>query len=197
MLATALPERPQSAAQAVRRLLGASRRQACASASLVVAAGALSVACHAHAWLALFGAMLLPMLLAALGLLAASHWRRPGWSTLWSMLALLLMSGGALAQWLYQLWLASSHTPGLNRLQIGVSAIGFGALVLAIPLSQAQSQARTLHMAQLRQAALHAELQALQAQVEPHFLYNTLANARYLARHDPDQAVHMLVLSRC
>jgi LytS/YehU family sensor histidine kinase len=44
----------------------------------------------------------------------------------------------------------------------------------------------------LERAALAADLKSLQAQVEPHFLYNTLANTRYLARHDPAQAVRML-----
>lgn len=39
-----------------------------------------------------------------------------------------------------------------------------------------------LQLAELRHAVLAAELKALQAQIEPHFLYNTLANTRYLAR---------------
>jgi sensor histidine kinase YesM len=47
-------------------------------------------------------------------------------------------------------------------------------------------------VAHLRQAALVAEMKALQAQVEPHFLYNTLANTRYLTRRDPDKAAQML-----
>src|SRR5471032_1227001 len=81
---------------------------------------------------------------------------------------------------------------GLGDVQIAAIVLAFGALVLALPLFLAQSQARTLHLADLRQAALSAELKALQAQIEPHFLYNTLANTRYLARHDPDKAVQML-----
>lgn len=39
---------------------------------------------------------------------------------------------------------------------------------------------------------LRAELQLLQAQVEPHFLYNTLANLRQLLRTDVDRALEML-----
>ena len=70
--------------------------------------------------------------------------------------------------------------------------IGFGLLSLALPLWQVQSQAAALRLANLEQAAVTAELKALQAQIEPHFLYNTLANTRYLARHDPEKAVRML-----
>jgi len=42
-----------------------------------------------------------------------------------------------------------------------------------------------------RQATL-ANLRALQAQVEPHFLFNTLANATSLVESDPARAKHML-----
>jgi sensor histidine kinase YesM len=65
-------------------------------------------------------------------------------------------------------------------------------LALGLPLWQAQVRARAQQMAGLRHAVLAAELKALQAQVEPHFLYNTLANTRYLARQDPERAAQML-----
>jgi hypothetical protein len=41
-------------------------------------------------------------------------------------------------------------------------------------------------------AALQAKLSALQAQVEPHFLFNTLANLKYLMRTEPAVALTML-----
>ncbi|OYO27789.1 sensor histidine kinase [Janthinobacterium sp. PC23-8] len=41
-------------------------------------------------------------------------------------------------------------------------------------------------------AALQAKLLALQAQVEPHFLFNTLANLKYLMRTEPAAALTML-----
>jgi sensor histidine kinase YesM len=37
-----------------------------------------------------------------------------------------------------------------------------------------------------------AQLALMQAQVEPHFLFNALANVRYLAENDPPRAVQML-----
>lgn len=45
---------------------------------------------------------------------------------------------------------------------------------------------------ELERAALQARLTALQAQVEPHFLFNTLANLKYLVRTDADTAQQML-----
>ncbi len=46
--------------------------------------------------------------------------------------------------------------------------------------------------AALEKAALEAKLAALQAQVEPHFLFNTLANLKYLIRTDVDVAQNLL-----
>jgi Lrp/AsnC family leucine-responsive transcriptional regulator len=45
---------------------------------------------------------------------------------------------------------------------------------------------------ELGRAALLAQLHAMQAQVEPHFLYNTLANLKYLIRTDADRAQAMV-----
>lgn len=44
----------------------------------------------------------------------------------------------------------------------------------------------------VRQELIESELLALQAQVEPHFLFNTLAHIRWHYRHDPLHAGHML-----
>jgi signal transduction histidine kinase len=45
---------------------------------------------------------------------------------------------------------------------------------------------------ELERTSLQARLSALQAQVEPHFLFNTLANLRYLIRTDQQEAQEML-----
>jgi hypothetical protein len=56
-------------------------------------------------------------------------------------------------------------------------------------LSLAHTQA--LAEAAQRQAA-ESQLKLLQSQLEPHMLFNTLANLRALISHNPDQAQHML-----
>ena len=45
---------------------------------------------------------------------------------------------------------------------------------------------------QLRASSAEARLQALQAQVEPHFLFNTLAHVKSLYRRDAERGRHML-----
>src|SRR5258708_29340611 len=45
---------------------------------------------------------------------------------------------------------------------------------------------------QLRASTAEARLQALQAQVEPHFLFNTLAHVKWLYRRDADNGRRML-----
>lgn len=52
-------------------------------------------------------------------------------------------------------------------------------------------QAEQLRNAEQRQQLLSAELKMLQAQIEPHFLFNTLANVRTLIALDPAAALPM------
>ncbi len=53
-------------------------------------------------------------------------------------------------------------------------------------------QRAAVERAEMQRALTDAKLSALQAQVEPHFLYNTLANAQLLTRIDAKRADHML-----
>jgi sensor histidine kinase YesM len=77
--------------------------------------------------------------------------------------------------------------------------IGFGTIAVAGALlreRQAQERAR-LHEAEaarqrLEKNVLHAQLQLMQAQVEPHFLFNTLANVQHLVESDAPAATRML-----
>ncbi|MGE5616178.1 MAG: sensor histidine kinase [Bacillota bacterium] len=87
--------------------------------------------------------------------------------------------------------------------------IGAGALLLFVPLfiltivakifidrsrvSQkvAEEKKREAEYARMSQQVTEAKLQALQAQVEPHFLYNTLASVQALTEVDPDRASEM------
>ncbi|WP_395702762.1 sensor histidine kinase [Aquabacterium sp.] len=48
------------------------------------------------------------------------------------------------------------------------------------------------HHDQLERERVLAQMQLLQAQIEPHFLYNTLANLRHLVQHDSARALQML-----
>lgn len=56
----------------------------------------------------------------------------------------------------------------------------------------AESQTREAEFQSANRQIVEARLQALQAQVEPHFLYNTLANVQALTETDPPQANKMV-----
>jgi signal transduction histidine kinase len=186
--------RDDTVAAAVRRLYRCTARQALCS--LAVLCGFVTGA----AWLqrlsliGLFGAILGPMLLACAVLLLGARMSgaRFGWAAAWSALLLSVGAGTLAALAPYHAWMAAHGLPGLPDLQVLACAFGFGVLALGLPLWHAQVRARAQQLAGLRHAVLAAELKALQAQVEPHFLYNTLANTRYLARHDPERAAQML-----
>ncbi len=102
--------------------------------------------------------------------------------------ALILGSG----QWFNWLFSASS-----------LISNSFIVSVVALFLWYSTSSSEKLHAAQLAESeanareaaakrdAMNAELKALRAQVEPHFLYNTLANVVSLIDRDPPQAKRM------
>ena len=57
---------------------------------------------------------------------------------------------------------------------------------------QRSRQAQQAVLSDLARQVTQSELKALQAQMEPHFLYNTLAGIQYLVRHNPALADEML-----
>jgi sensor histidine kinase YesM len=58
--------------------------------------------------------------------------------------------------------------------------------------AQAQAEHERLRAERVEREAVLANLRALQAQIEPHFLFNTLANVASLVDIDPARAKHML-----
>lgn len=185
---------PGGAPQAVQRVAISPPRQLLASAALIALAAVAGLALHAYTWLALFAALLLPLAAIAALLLALQRaWPiARSWAAVWAGLLVLLPAAVAAAGALYAAGLGAVGIDAHNEVQVMLVEALLALLLLVLPLWMAQHRARTLHIAQLSQAALASDLKALQAQIEPHFLYNTLANTRYLVRHDPDRAVDML-----
>ncbi len=91
-------------------------------------------------------------------------------------------------------------TERLGGVMITMSlGIGFGCVVVGAYIlreKHARDQARILRgeaeRHQLEKNVLQARLQLMQAQVEPHFLFNTLANVQHLVETDPPSASRML-----
>jgi hypothetical protein len=184
---------PQAGAgEALRRVAGYSGRQGALSAAVIAALGVLAWQLQAHQWLALYCLLLAPPLAVGIAAHASKLLPRLGWAPTWGIVLALIAGSALLALPVYRSWAQMYSFAGLSDNLVLFCVIGFGLLSLALPLWQVQSQAAALRLANLEQAAVTAELKALQAQIEPHFLYNTLANTRYLARHDPEKAVRML-----
>ena len=182
------------AASAVFNMLGFSRSQFLLSICVLAGVIFLGIRWQAHAWLGLFELLVFPLSITAWTLLLSLRLfsKCRNWLWIWCC----LLSFAALTAWMavsaYLWWVAKHELHGLNTLQAFASALVFTGVLLGLPLWRVQTKSRDLQIANLKQLALVAELKALQAQVEPHFLYNTLANSRYLARHDPEKAVQML-----
>jgi signal transduction histidine kinase len=183
---------PGAAAVALRRVAGCTSRQLALSAALAAIASAAALQLRAYTWLALFAALLLPLGASAGLLLLAQRAGARGWPALWACQLVLLPAGAVAAGSIYAAGLAWIGIAAQNALHVMALEALLAALLIVLPLWLAGHQARALHLAQLSQAALASDLKALQAQIEPHFLYNTLANTRYLVRHEPGRAIEML-----
>lgn len=77
--------------------------------------------------------------------------------------------------------------------------IGFGAVITLIYINRERAARvqNTLLRAEadknlLEKQVLEARLQLMQAQIEPHFLFNTLANVKHLVESDAQSASHLL-----
>jgi signal transduction histidine kinase len=61
-----------------------------------------------------------------------------------------------------------------------------------VEVLKAEAEAAKARAAAIEKQAMQAQLQMLQAQIEPHMLFNTLANLQGLIAVDPPRAQHML-----
>lgn len=86
------------------------------------------------------------------------------------------------------------HSSTLIALTVVVSAIATWIFWNRLQLVElrAASEAEKARAAAVERQALQTQLQMLQAQIEPHMLFNTLANLQGLIALDPERAQHML-----
>jgi hypothetical protein len=91
----------------------------------------------------------------------------------------LVLAGAELSRWL-------RHPEGL------VSIAGSVAVALLITFAFHHYFAAKTREIDTARRATETQLKLLQAQIEPHFLFNTLANVQSLMEHDPPRARQML-----
>jgi len=126
---------------------------------------------------------------------AINHW--PGWAWMWLCLAVGTVVGftlGAeLGNWLTGLraasWFGGGRTVGVALLLMSLVP---GAAATFYFQAQGRLQAAQAQRDAAERLAAETRLKLLESQLEPHMLFNTLANLRALIAVDPDRAQHML-----
>ena len=147
------------------------------------------------------------MLLVPFGLFERWPARLPAWLARWALqvagVAMTVPYATAIAYWLTTLGLQPAWYHDKDRLGGFASMTILGLLAspwitVSALLRQIKDEARNqalafeLERSEYERQALDARLRLLQAQVEPHFLYNTLANVRELVDSGSAQASMVL-----
>lgn len=121
------------------------------------------------------------------------------------VLATFILAHGALYVSLREA-LGVARTPGLSLVEGVQRWIPWGGMMIDIPIfvgivGLAQSGAyrrrlteKELEAVELRRQLVEAQLAALRAQLQPHFLFNTLHTIGVFTRKDPEQANRILAL---
>ncbi len=110
------------------------------------------------------------------------------------------VGGARLAGWLLGRELTSLHTLGSSRTagMLVFTLLATGAVTLffasrdRVARAEAAAAEERARAEAVERQALQAQLQLLQAQIEPHMLFNTLANLQGLIALDPGRAQRML-----
>lgn len=122
-----------------------------------------------------------------------------GWPTGWRALALPVVGtalGFAIGTLIGQAY-AGERAPHwtASQQQLAASLLltaGVSAAITFFFYARARDQARLRRIAEAERQAAEARLKLLETQIEPHMLFNTLANLRVLITLDPPRAQDML-----
>lgn len=157
---------------------------------------------HWRDWSAFFTLLTLSYAMPYWILFGAKQFNRKyqTWLALFFLLGAVLPITAGLGYLVYKVLLSNSVSPipGGNMV-IFLLALIFSTFSLLPDLWRGYSEGRRnrflleqAERAKLERALIETELRALQAQVEPHFLYNTLSNVQYLIRHNTELADEMV-----
>jgi two-component system LytT family sensor kinase len=115
---------------------------------------------------------------------------RIDWPTAFFLMIIALQTARLLLQyeWPNRLWVLSLPTP------IGTLAVfAFSVATISIPIKIWNLTRIEMKLEEQEKLLLEARLDALQSQINPHFLFNTLNSVSSLVRFDPDRARELIV----
>jgi sensor histidine kinase YesM len=144
---------------------------------------------------------LLGLLAVALGaaLLPERVSARVRWLTMFAMLVTASAASAGIRLWMSRYPMMSAHETAAWFADVVTLWTVLGSIAYGLVSSMQRQAAGRRRLGQqiaehsaLSAAALEARLTVLQAQIEPHFLFNTLANVRRLCEVDPERGQRML-----
>ncbi len=118
--------------------------------------------------------------------------RRLSLSLVLVLVLVLALLAGAMLGWACELALTTALLDLDGRITRFWLHLSFGAALIGLPLLQGLRRVRALRRVEQERALLRAELMLLQAQIEPHFLFNTLATLRSFVRQGSERALPLL-----
>ncbi|MDD5332194.1 MAG: histidine kinase [Rhodoferax sp.] len=158
----------------------------------VLAFAATQPAAHTHpAWGLALGLWLGYCLAYALTTGFVQLFKPQRWLLALSLLTLCVAVGAATGWWLELSLRSDILTVSAQHAHAGLH-LTFCAVLLVTPVAQAAMRQRAMQKVEAERARVQAELQMLQAQIEPHFLFNTLATLRSLVRQQSVDALPLL-----
>ena len=129
------------------------------------------------------------------GLLAEMLIRRRFWPIIAIAVAIVgemtLFSFAVLSEWGYE-WFVAPLIPNLVVTSLGMTFFALTAQSIQAEAGRQQADQARLALAQTELALAQAKLTALRAQINPHFLFNSINTIRYFIRTDPDIARDLL-----
>jgi two-component system, LytTR family, sensor kinase len=106
---------------------------------------------------------------------------------------MLIMGMQAVRMWLAELYPGLLFSLDSTRFTVKLAVCVCPAVVVAIPLKIWNASRTEIKLKEQKQLVLEARFDALQRQINPHFLFNTLNSIASLVRFRPEMAREMIV----
>jgi two-component system LytT family sensor kinase len=115
---------------------------------------------------------------------------RVDWQTAFFLIIIALQAGRLMLQYAAPKWLWALYLPSAWGLLLVFACV---VATISIPIKIWNNARIEMKLEEQERLLLEARLDALQSQINPHFLFNTLNSVSSLVRFDPDRARELIV----